>query len=134
MTDEQIIKALECCSNDDCDNCPNTFGNCYANLAGYALDLIKKQQEEIDLLKMDNERMTTKVFEMAMKKVLKEKVRSEAIEEFANRLKAGYNDFDEQHEVTDVHRRLYLSFTDRKSYFQSIQDNKKYCIRQIQRM
>lgn len=47
MTTEQIIKALECCSKDDCDNCPNGFGNCYANLAGYALALIKSQQGQI---------------------------------------------------------------------------------------
>lgn len=43
---EQIIKALECCAQDDCDNCPNTFGNCYANLAGYALALIRELTEE----------------------------------------------------------------------------------------
>ena len=46
-----IIKALECCKNDDCDNCPNDFGNCYANLAGYSLDLINRQKAEIDELK-----------------------------------------------------------------------------------
>ena len=39
---EQIIKALECCAKDDCDNCPNSFGNCYSNLAGYALALIRE--------------------------------------------------------------------------------------------
>lgn len=42
----QIIKALDCCSKDDCDNCPNGFGNCYANLAGYALALIKELIEK----------------------------------------------------------------------------------------
>ena len=52
MTNEQIIKALECCKNDDCDNCPNTFGNCYANLAGEALDLINRQQTEIEKMKV----------------------------------------------------------------------------------
>ena len=54
MVDKEIIKALECCQKDDCDNCPNTFGNCYANLAGYALDLINRQQTEIDRLKKYN--------------------------------------------------------------------------------
>ena len=47
MDREQIVKALECCSKDDCDNCPNGFGNCYANLAGYALALIREQDERI---------------------------------------------------------------------------------------
>ncbi len=50
MTDNEIIKALECCEKDDCDNCPNDFGNCYANLAGYALDLINRQKAEIEAL------------------------------------------------------------------------------------
>jgi hypothetical protein len=56
MTTEQILKALECCSKDDCDNCPNGFGNCYANLAGYALALIKEQQAEIERLKANDHR------------------------------------------------------------------------------
>lgn len=43
---EQIIKALECCAKDNCDKCPNSFGNCYANLAGYALALIRELTEE----------------------------------------------------------------------------------------
>lgn len=50
FTDEEIIRALGCCINDDCDNCPNDFGNCYSNLAGYALDLINRQKEEIERL------------------------------------------------------------------------------------
>ena len=55
MTDKEIIKALECCKRDDCDNCPNGFGNCYANLAGYALDLINRLQEEIEHYALDEE-------------------------------------------------------------------------------
>lgn len=47
---EQIVKALECCAKDDCDNCPNPFGNCYANLAGYALALIRELTEEKERL------------------------------------------------------------------------------------
>ena len=53
MTDKEIIKALECCKKDDCDNCPNDFGNCYANLSGYSLELINRQQEEIDRLRKE---------------------------------------------------------------------------------
>ena len=51
MTDNEIVKALECCKIDDCDNCLNNFGNCYSNLAGYALNIIKRQQAEIERLK-----------------------------------------------------------------------------------
>ena len=55
MTDNEIIKALECCKKDDCDNCPNDFGNCCANLAGCSLDLINRKQAEIERLKAMNQ-------------------------------------------------------------------------------
>lgn len=50
MTDNEIIKALECCINDDCDNCPDTFGNCEHNAMRNALDLINRQKAEIERL------------------------------------------------------------------------------------
>ena len=50
MTDNEIKKALECCINDDCDNCPDTFGNCEHNAMRKALDLINRQQAEIERL------------------------------------------------------------------------------------
>lgn len=53
MTDKEIIQALECCKKDDCDNCPNDFGNCYANLSGYSLDIINRQQAEIERLRKE---------------------------------------------------------------------------------
>ena len=77
FTDEEVIKALECCNNDDCDNCPNNFGNCYANLAGYALDLINRQKEEIDDMKDKNEHLVCIALE----------ARAEAVKEYAERLK-----------------------------------------------
>ena len=55
MNREQIIKALECCEKDDCDNCHNDFGNCYANLAGYALSLIRELIEENERLSSNAE-------------------------------------------------------------------------------
>ena len=78
MTDKEIIQALECCKNDDCDNCPNTFGNCYANLAGYALDLINRQEKEIEWL----HNYTTKEINM-----IRAYERVQTIKEFAGRLK-----------------------------------------------
>ena len=50
MTDNEITKALECCINDDCDNCPDTFGNCEHNAMRNALDLINRQKAEIERL------------------------------------------------------------------------------------
>ena len=56
MEREQIIKALECCSKDNCDNCPNYFvGNCYENLAGEALSLIKELTSENERLQKVND-------------------------------------------------------------------------------
>lgn len=50
MTDKDIIKALECCKKDGCDNCHNDFGNCYANLAVCSHDLINRQKAEYNNL------------------------------------------------------------------------------------
>ena len=51
LTDNEIIKALECCSDTDCDNCPFEE-QCRRNgsLSDIALDLINSQKAEIDKL------------------------------------------------------------------------------------
>lgn len=50
MNDEQIVKALECCINDNCGSCPdaiaNSVGDCERNLRRDALDLINRQKAE----------------------------------------------------------------------------------------
>ena len=55
MTDNEIIKALECCNGWDgrCLNCPlNREGtNCKEKLNSYALVLINRQKAEIEMLK-----------------------------------------------------------------------------------
>ena len=97
MTDNEIIKALECCKKDDCDNLPNNFGNCYANLSGYALDLIKRKQAEIDRLERYNEILTINAdtaFQDGLNEAqdlyaeqVKAEIKAEAYKEFADRLK-----------------------------------------------
>lgn len=84
FTDEEIKKALECCKKDDCDNCPNNFGNCYANLAGYALDIINRQQAEIERLTVN---MNAFGLGMIREKQRADTARAEAIKEFVERLK-----------------------------------------------
>ena len=54
MTDKEIIKALECCINVDCLNCPRwteewASGTCGA-LWHDTIDLINRQKAEIDEL------------------------------------------------------------------------------------
>ena len=79
MTDEQIIKALECRSEqeaDACEWCPlinNEWCSCVS--AKNALDLINRQKAEIERFE-----------ECASREMLYEKVKSEAIKEFAERL------------------------------------------------
>ena len=68
MTDEQIIKALECCGMRDCGKCPYVgFKEECGNLSILALDLINRQRAEIE--QEINQ------------------IKSEAIKEFAERLK-----------------------------------------------
>lgn len=49
-TDDEIIKALECCINDNCNDCPETFGNCELTAMRNALDLLKRQRATIERL------------------------------------------------------------------------------------
>lgn len=53
MTDEQIIKALECCGVElgSCEKCPSKYrrrGDCIRLLTIDAINLINRQQAEID--------------------------------------------------------------------------------------
>ena len=73
FTDEEVIKALECCINDNCDNCPDTFGNCEHNAMRNALDLIKRQKAEIDILVRKHD---TLLDELADKQAKIKKVKS----------------------------------------------------------
>lgn len=133
MTDKEIIKALECCKKDDCDNCPNDFGNCYANLAEYSLDLINRQKVEIEKHKNNCEKCGAKTRECIeslhniiaeqqteIKKLntirsrliydsgtltkisdeLYQKIKAEAVKEFAEKLKFVW--FDNRYDNSDI--------------------------------
>ena len=86
MTDNEIIKALECCIGDtdgkDCFGCPlYEIDDCQAHLNLAALDLINRQKSEIERLRYN------------LEAVLDERAdHSEAIKEFAERLKEKYLD------------------------------------------
>ena len=105
MTDNEIIKALECCAkrttSDVCSDCPLRFSDiCTEEENGVvklALGLINRQQAEIERLekirKADNNLITSlnKCYETA---------KAEAIKEFAERLKKKcYEDFQETYEM-----------------------------------
>ena len=80
MTDNEIIKALECCVKtefiSDCAKCEMFAIDCKDILIENALDLINRQQAEIERLEAQHREMCIGM------KVLKKK----AIEKFAERL------------------------------------------------
>ena len=60
MTDREIIKALECCNDCDCKGCPcNSDSDCKGIDDAEILDLIKRQQAEIERLKEETDRWKT---------------------------------------------------------------------------
>ena len=97
MTDNEIIKALECCNGWDgrCLNCPlNREGtNCKEKLNSYALDLINRQKEEIKELKDILEKVPTNAYDLQVEasEKLENQIKSEVIKEFAERLKTNFN-------------------------------------------
>lgn len=85
MTDNEIIKALECLRGNafDCGECP--YCSCYPapceqQVAKDALSLINRQKEGIEWLK--NRDLQVEVSEK-----LEREIKSEAVKEFAYRLK-----------------------------------------------
>ena len=89
MTDEQIIKALECCSKDDidCEQCPAN-GLCDNDdycFTGATLDLINSQKAEIERLQKAIE-VQDIMIEQQDYKIKSAKI--EAIKEYKEKVKA----------------------------------------------
>ena len=87
MTDNEIIKALECCSNCEkgcCRNCSlNSWvdiGICQEKLIDEAYNLVNRQKAEI-------ERLKTSPIIGTLCPMWKNEARAEAIREFAEKLK-----------------------------------------------
>lgn len=93
FTDEEITKAVECCSEPCCvcDECPlYCVGvNCSSfELHRYALDLINRQKSEIDSLRADLKRVCA---ERDAHICTNNFIKSETVKEFAERLKSLVN-------------------------------------------
>lgn len=94
MTDEQIIKALEHCSGTSncfyCEYEPTKYGKgtlgCANELMGDTLNLIKRQQAEIERLTDSNKRLREGVALMLNNENGIELIKAEAIKEFAEKL------------------------------------------------
>ena len=105
MTDNEIIKALDCCSNaswSSCHDCPyreKQFQNhCAFTMSGDALALINRQQAEIERLTKCRKEEVEKLMS-AIDEVVTE-AKSEAIKEFAERLITTFNDMECQAKTT----------------------------------
>ena len=79
MTDNDIIEALECCGNQmySCND-----KQCKAKTIGDAIDLINRQQAEIEILKGWERLLKAESHAPIIKKA-----KAEAVKEFAERLK-----------------------------------------------
>ena len=88
MTDNEIIKALECCNGWDgrCLNCPlNREGtNCKEKLNSYALDLINRQKAEVERLNIELQSMRSAANSYKMHY---ETAKSEAVKDFVEKFK-----------------------------------------------
>ena len=99
MTDNEIIKALECCIEDeDCAHCPSIkeMPYCSNDIMVGALNLIKRQQAEIERLESANDEKfnqwnmlaeKTKQHYADLYNEAKDILKAEADKEFADRLK-----------------------------------------------
>lgn len=119
MNDSEIIKALECCEiTYDCANCPaNRDDNKYTYMGSYIckgiqkrdiLDLINRQQAEIDRLNIDLKAMrgAANSWKAEVQRICKkefdnieidiEAVKSEAVRKFAEKLKEYCNEITNQ--------------------------------------
>lgn len=109
MTDTEIKKALECCATDTCftNSCPFEdesdgfdISKCTSSLSRIALDLINRQQAEI-------ERLKSRDMQVEVSDMLEKEIKAEAIKEFAERLKGKFNnDADVLYEQPLVHYQI----------------------------
>lgn len=100
LPDSEIVKALECCNTEyedyQCPHCPLLHKGCKKALVQNALDLINHLQAENERLKKENTDLDgANILLVATLK----NAQTEAYKEFAERLKAVYEGFDDKNEV-----------------------------------
>lgn len=117
FTDEEVIRALECCNrNGSCSKCPYDRArfeyetDCASEMTADALDLINRQRGEIERMEeknIENERFLNvrvmesvnavseahRKYERALEECIKS-TKAEAVKEFADRLKTYYRNLD----------------------------------------
>lgn len=123
MNEEDIKKALECCgcgvTKCVCNECPIRYReSCLDDLPKIALDLINRQQAEIEKLEnaiialmsyldiLGADKTDTSFINQATEfnKQIRADIKSEAIKEFAERLKIDWQENDFYWEDADVYK------------------------------
>ena len=83
MSDKEIIKALECCNDGACEYCPIGGSDCIQRSRNEAIDLINRQQAEIERL---HKAIKVQDIMIEQQDYKLKTAKSEAIKEFAERL------------------------------------------------
>lgn len=133
LTDNEIIKAFECCNNDGCENCPNRPTCCEIDVADEILNIINRQKAEIDRLRYILVNFMGEIFDWGNKNGVdtrifaqtailgKEKdgavkqIKSEAYREFAERFK--YFVLHEDIEIVDCKCTDYQNYVNGANQF-----------------
>ena len=122
FTYEQIIKALECCADEDasCSECPlGKDYDCRQRLSLCALETINRLNEEIERITLEYAGFKAGVNHFADIGKMYSEIRSEAIREFAERLLDKYDlwtesDVTEYQYVAELVNNLVKEMTEEK--------------------
>ena len=94
MSDAEIIKALECCDDGTCKDCPIVDDDCIHKIRRKSIDLINRQKAEIERLQIEAERLEVRIRDLTnyqtedaeMRKRARVRAITEAIKQFARYL------------------------------------------------
>lgn len=121
MTDNEIIKGLECCVIKDCGNCPvNHIGFCVDDAMKEALALINRQKAEIERLQecpkcvyaYDGETMEYCVEGPCPNFKTAAEIRAEAVKEFAEKVDELLKRYSHLHKYAEEARRTEEEYAD----------------------
>lgn len=117
MTDEKLMKVLECCANDDCGHCPTQVKQCRQHAILNAIDLINRQKTEIERYKENMPYLEQQSLDFCgvlcdFAEELIAKHKSEAIKEFAEMLKEGHDQCDGEEDVPWLIDKLVKEMTE----------------------
>ena len=89
MTDNEIIKALECCIEMECSKCPMNYDDCeerdFDNLVKRAIPIFNRQKAEIERLREENKDYAY-LYDKHINTAFSH-IKTEAVKEFAEMLK-----------------------------------------------